>query len=92
MSYHNQYPSEQTLSFGTSTESSTESYPSDYAAFINEPLPPIPHQPPYTKPLRGDATDDDNALEEMLNNLHFEDTDETMIGKKKRQKDRDSLI
>ncbi|SAL96547.1 hypothetical protein [Absidia glauca] len=92
MSYHNQFPSEQTLSFGTSTESSTESYPSDYAAFINEPLPPIPHQPPYTKPLRGDATDDDNALEEMLNNLHFEDTDETMIEQEKLWRERESYV
>ncbi|KAI8341773.1 Dbl homology domain-containing protein [Chlamydoabsidia padenii] len=82
MSYYNQYPIDQTLSFGSSTQSNSETYPSDYASFINEPLPPTPDQAPYKKHLQSemigfDALDDDTI--EMINNLRFEDTDDAAL-------------
>jgi hypothetical protein len=85
MSHSNQYQHEQTSSFGTSTQStSSESYPSDYASFVNEPLPPLPGQPSSTKynPSGTAHIHDfsDDALA-MMDNLHYDDVDDGLIGK-----------
>ncbi|ORZ08594.1 Dbl homology domain-containing protein [Absidia repens] len=84
MSQYNQYQYEQTSSFGTSTQStrSSESYPSDYASFVNDPLPPIPNQLANTKfsqPGTANIHDfSDDALA-MINDLNYDDVDDGLI-------------
>ncbi|ORZ20235.1 Dbl homology domain-containing protein [Absidia repens] len=97
MSHSNHYSSEQTSSFGTSTQStSSESYPSDYATFINEPLPPVPGQLGNTKLIQPETTNlqdfSDDAIA-MINTLNYDDpTDDGLIESEISHRKRESFV